>query len=150
MTRLCPSISRWIVARGFSASESTVNILITMSDQKLNQQQRLLRNLVVMAMADGSIGEREVNMVADRCDELGLSATDLQEAIEYGLSDDAALELPSEKAGREELMQELIRMMAADGRLDEGEKRLFALAAVKMDLSSADLDRLIEATLHQS
>jgi uncharacterized tellurite resistance protein B-like protein len=118
-----------------------------MSDQKLTAQQRLLRNLVVMAMADGSIGEREVNLVADRCDELGLSATDLQEAIEFGLSDDAALELPSEKGAREELMQELIRMMAADGRLDEGEKRLFALAAVKMDLSSEDLDRLIAETL---
>jgi len=119
-----------------------------MSDQKLTPAQRLLRNLVVMAMADGSIGEREVNLVADRCDELGLSATDLQEAIEFGLSDDAALELPAEQDGREALMKELIAMMAADGRLDEGEKRLFALAAVKMDLSTADLDRLIEDTLH--
>ncbi|MGB7344087.1 MAG: TerB family tellurite resistance protein [Pirellulaceae bacterium] len=119
-----------------------------MSDQKLTKQQRLLRNLVVMAMADGSIGEREVNLVADRCAELELSATDLQEAIEYGLSDNAALELPADKSGREALMRELIRMMAADGRLDEGEKRLFALAAVKMDLSTADLDRLIEATLN--
>jgi uncharacterized tellurite resistance protein B-like protein len=118
-----------------------------MSDQKLTAQQRLLRNLVVMAMADGSIGEREVNLVADRCDELGLNATDLQDAIEFGLSDDAALELPPDKGSREELMRELIRMMAADGRLDEGEKRLFALAAVKMDLSSGDLDRLIAETL---
>ncbi len=119
-----------------------------MSDQKFSKQQLTLRNLVVMAMADGSIGEREVNLVADRCDELGLSATDLQEAIEFGLSDDAALELPADQASREELMQELIRMMAADGRLDEGEKRLFALAAVKMDLSSEDLDRLISDTLN--
>jgi uncharacterized tellurite resistance protein B-like protein len=131
----------------FSLVRRAATIATTMSDQKLTAQQRLLRNLVVMAMADGSIGEREVNLVADRCDELGLSATDLQEAIEFGLSDDAALELPSEKGAREELMQELIRMMAADGRLDEGEKRLFALAAVKMDLSSEDLDRLIAETL---
>jgi uncharacterized tellurite resistance protein B-like protein len=131
----------------FSLVRQEATIAPTMSDQKLTAQQRLLRNLVVMAMADGSIGEREVNLVADRCDELGLSATDLQEAIEFGLSDDAALELPSEKGAREELMQELIRMMAADGRLDEGEKRLFALAAVKMDLSSEDLDRLIAETL---
>ena len=131
----------------FSLVRRAATIATTMSDQKLTAQRRLLRNLVVMAMADGSIGEREVNLVADRCDELGLSATDLQEAIEFGLSDDAALELPSEKGAREELMQELIRMMAADGRLDEGEKRLFALAAVKMDLSSEDLDRLIAETL---
>ena len=117
-----------------------------MSDNN-EKQNRHLRNLVVMAMADGSIGEREVNMVADRCSDLGLSAVDLQKAIEFGLSDDAALELPPGQAAREELMCDLIRMMAADGVLDEGEKRLFALAAVKMDMDSADLDRLIAATL---
>ena len=121
-----------------------------MSDESKEKQQRHLRNLVVMAMADGSIGEREVNLVADRCSELGLSALDLQEAIEFGLSDDAALELPASQTAREELMQDLIRMMAADGRLDEGEKRLFALAAVKMDLDSSDLDRLINSALNDA
>ena len=110
--------------------------------------QRLLRNLVVMAMADGSIGEREVNLIADRCDELGLGAIELQKAIEFGLSDDAALELPASQNGREELMRELIRMMAADGRLEEGEKRLFALAAVRMELEQEDVDRLIDETLN--
>lgn len=114
------------------------------------KQQRHLRNLVVMAMADGSIGEREVNLVADRCSDLGLSALDLQKAIEFGLSDEAALELPASQSAREELMQDLIRMMAADGILDEGEKRLFALAAVKMELDSADLDRLIATTLNDN
>ncbi|NND98000.1 MAG: TerB family tellurite resistance protein [Pirellulaceae bacterium] len=118
-----------------------------MTDDKNTKQQRHLRNLVVMAMADGSIGEREVNMVADRCAELGLTAIDLQKAIEFGLSDDAALELPNSQAAREELMCDLIRMMAADGRLEEGEKRLFALAAVKMDLDKKHLDRLIAETL---
>lgn len=112
------------------------------------KQKRHLRNLVVMAMADGSIGEREVNLVADRCHELGLTALDLQNAIEFGLSDDAALELPASQSAREELMRDLIRMMAADGVLDEGEKRLFALAAVKMDMDSSELNRLIESTLN--
>ena len=44
-------------------------------------------------------------------------------------------------------MQDLVRMMAADGRLDESEKRLFALAAVKMEMSKEDLDELIDKTL---
>lgn len=118
-----------------------------MSDKEFSKRQQQLRNLVVMALADGSIGEREVNLVADRCQELGLGEGDLQKAIEFGLSDDAALELPNDSAGRNELMQDLIRMMAADGRLDESEKRLFALAAVKMDLSKEELDQLISATL---
>ena len=118
-----------------------------MSDQSFTKQQRQLRNLVVMALADGSLGEREVNMVADRCQELGLGESDLQKALEFGLGDEAAIELPTDVSGRNELMKDLIRMMAADGRLDESEKRLFALAAVKMNLSKDELDQLIDDTL---
>ena len=118
-----------------------------MSEKDLSKRQQQLRNLVVMAMADGSIGEREVNLVADRCHELGLSEGDLRSAIEFGLRDDAALELPTDAKDREELMRDLVRMMAADGRLDESEKRLFALAAVKMDIPKEELDELISSTL---
>lgn len=118
-----------------------------MSESELSRRQRHLRNLVVMAMADGQIAEQEVNLIADRCAELGLSEEDLQSAIRHGLDDDAALELPPSEAERKELLADLIRMMGADGRLDESEKRLFALAAVRMQISSDELDRLIESTL---
>lgn len=111
------------------------------------KRQRQLRNLVVMAMADGQIGEREVNLIADRCAQLGLDEGDLHDAILRGLDDDAALELPTSAEERERLMVDLIRMMGADGRLDESEKRLFALAAVKMEISSEGLNRLIDAAL---
>ena len=100
-----------------------------------------------MALADGSLGEREVNLVADRCAQLGLDEYDLQKAVEFGLGDDAALELPTDQADCEALLQDLIRMMAADGHLDEGEKRLFALAAAKMSIGPQDVERLIDETL---
>ncbi len=118
-----------------------------MNNESLSQRQRQLRNLVVMALADGSIGEREVNLVADRCEQLGLNEDDLHHAMKFGLGDDAALEFPEAAAERETLMKDLIRMMAADGYLAETEKRLFALAAVRMSLSPQDVDRLIAETL---
>ena len=121
-----------------------------MNDESFTKRQRQLRNLIVMALADGSIGEREVNLIADRCEQLGLNEDDLQQAIEFGLDDDAAVEIPSEIDERESLMKDLIRMMAADGYLAESEKRLFALAAVRMKLSTADVDRLIGETLPAS
>lgn len=117
-----------------------------MSDDLAKRRLRL-RNIVVMAFADGSLGEREVNMVADRCAELGLDHDDLRQAVEFGLGDDAAIELPKDPDDRETLMQDLIRVMAADGRLDEGEKRLFALVAAKMSMTAADVERLIDKTL---
>lgn len=118
-----------------------------MNDKQFSKRMRELRNLVVMAMADGSIGEREVAFVAERCHELGFGETELNHAIRYGLGDDAALELPTDSAERNELMVDLIRMMAADGVLEESEKRLFALAAAKMNLSSEQLNKLIDETL---
>ena len=118
-----------------------------MSEEKLSKQRKRLRNLVVMALADGSLGEREVNLVADRCAELGLNEYDLQKAMEFGLRDDAALEIPADGSERESLMRDLICMMAADGKLEEGEKRLFALAAAKMSMSAADVERLIDEVL---
>jgi len=118
-----------------------------MSKEELPRRHLQLRNLVVMALADGSIGEREVNLIAQRCAELGLDEHDLQKAIEYGLNDDAALELPTNPVERDSIMRDLIRMMAADGVLDEGEKRLFALAAARMSMSADDVDRLIDETL---
>ena len=118
-----------------------------MNQDELAKRRQRLRNLVVMAFADGSLGEREVNLVADRCAELGLDEYELKKAVEFGLGDDAALELPEDPEDRDSLMRDLVRMMAADGVLDEGEKRLFALAAAKMSMSVSDVERLIDETL---
>ena len=120
-----------------------------MSKQELSKRRQQLRNLVVMAFADGSLGEREVNLVADRCAELGLDEYDLRKAVEFGLGDDAALELPSDPTARIDLMRDLVRMMAADGRLEENEKRLFALAAVRMSMTAADVEKLIDETMEK-
>ena len=118
-----------------------------MSREKLALRRQHLRNLVIMAFADGSLGEREVHLVADRCRELGLDEYDLQKAIEFGLGEAAVLTVPESSEERESLVRDLVRMMAADGHLDEGEKRLFALAAAKMSISASDVERLIDETL---
>ena len=120
-----------------------------MSSEDISKRQKRLRNLVVMAFADGSLGEREVNLVADRCAQLGLDEYDLQQAIQFGLGDEAALEIPDDRVDCESLLRDLIRMMAADGTLEEGEKRLFALAAAKMSMTAADVERLIDETLEK-
>ena len=120
-----------------------------MNEKELAKRRLQLQNLIVMALADGSLGEREVNLVADRCAELGLDEYDLQKAVEFGLGDDAALDLPSQRAEQVELMLDLIRMMAADGHLDEGEKRLFALAAAKMSMDVSEVDELIDLALKE-
>jgi uncharacterized tellurite resistance protein B-like protein len=102
-----------------------------------------LKNLVIMASADGSLTEREIAWLVDRCAELGLGEADLGEAMEFAISDEATMKLPKEKSEQLRMLGDLIRIMAADGDLDEIEKRLFALAAAKMNVTQKELDELI-------
>lgn len=102
-----------------------------------------LRNLMVMALADGSLGEREVQLVTDRCAELGLGEHELRDAIRYALEESASIQLPDNPVDGESLLGDLLRMMAADGMLDEGEKRLFAVCAAKLGFGSQEIDSLV-------
>lgn len=121
-----------------------------MTDSNPTPSQIQLRNLVVMAFADGSLGQREVDLVAQRCVDLNLSEKDLQEALKFGMGESAAITLPGSLADKRELMSDLVRMMAADGHLDEGEKQLFALCAARMDLNADELDEIVDSALKSS
>lgn len=103
-----------------------------------------LKNILVMAVADGTLGEDEVALLTDRCVELGMGEAELQEAVAYALSESPALELPTDPAQQEALLGDLIRMMAADGVLTESEKRLFALAAAMMKFDNERLNALLD------
>jgi hypothetical protein len=102
-----------------------------------------LQNLLIMALADGSLGEREVNFVTDRCSQLGLGEEELRDAIRYAMEENPAISLPTEAAEQDSLLSDLLRMMAADGDLAESEKRLFALAAAKLGYDTARMDSLL-------
>jgi uncharacterized tellurite resistance protein B-like protein len=103
-----------------------------------------LRNLLVMAASDGSLTEREIRYLTDRCHKWGLTESAFADAIAYALSPDAELALPSRESERLEMLEDLMSMMAADGNLAETETQLFALAAAKMGISDATLNRLID------
>ncbi|RMF40744.1 MAG: TerB family tellurite resistance protein [Planctomycetota bacterium] len=103
-----------------------------------------LKNLVIMAAADGSLSEQEISLLIDRCSELGLQEEDLEKAIAFALGNEASLKLPVDREEQDQMLADLIRMMAADGRLSEVEKRLFALAAARMGIAKTELDALID------
>ncbi len=109
--------------------------------------QRHLRNLLVMALADGSLGEREVHFVTDRCVELGLDERDLRDAVRFALDEQAELDLPTDPTAQEALLTDLFRMMAADGVLSENEKRFLAIVAAKFGYDSDRLEALFSRLL---
>jgi uncharacterized tellurite resistance protein B-like protein len=103
-----------------------------------------LKNLAIMSAADGSLSEQEISLLVDRCDELGLTEEHLEKAIAFALSKQAALALPTDVEEQEKVLEDMIRMMAADGQLAESEKRLFAFTAAKMGFPKARLDALMD------
>jgi uncharacterized tellurite resistance protein B-like protein len=103
-----------------------------------------LRNLLVMAASDGSLTDREIRYLSDRCQQWGLSPSSFAEAIEYALSKEAELALPPRKSDRVEMLKDLMSVMAADGHLAETERHLFAMAAAKMEISETELNQLID------
>ena len=106
-----------------------------------------LKNLVIMAAADGSLCEQEIALLVDRCATLGLDEADLERAIACALCGEAKLKLPGDRAQQQRMVADLMRMMAADGHLREVEKRLFALAAAKMGIDKSELDKLIDSLI---
>ncbi|MEM8734427.1 MAG: TerB family tellurite resistance protein [Planctomycetota bacterium] len=103
-----------------------------------------LKNLVIMAAADGSLSEQEIALLVDRAAALGLDEEDLEKAIAFALSGEAKLKFPVDRAEQNQMLADLMKMMAADGELQEVEKRLFALAAAKMGIEKQELEALID------
>ena len=81
-----------------------------------------LRNLLVMAAADGAMTEAEINLLTDRAKSWSVPEDEFASAIRYAISDDAQLVLPDTRAERVSMLEDLLRMMAADGQLAEVEK----------------------------
>lgn len=122
----------------------SLNSIVTVDPEFPVQQLDHLKNLVIMAAADGVLDEQEIALLVDRCSSLGLAEEDLEKAIDFALNGGAKLRFPVDRTEQNQMLADLIRMMAADGKLTEVEKRLFALAAAKMGIEKVELDALID------
>lgn len=107
----------------------------------------LLRNLLVMAASDGSINHGEMELLADRCAQWGITDDEFGEMIEQAVGGKIELQIPPDPRDREELLRELVHMMAADGQLAVTEKQLFATAAAVMKITPGRLDQIIDQAI---
>jgi uncharacterized tellurite resistance protein B-like protein len=104
----------------------------------------LFRNLVILAFADRRLTEEELAYLSVKANKLGLTDQDVVNALAFARSSEASLAIPAEKNAGRRMLQELIQVMAADGKLDPREKDLFAAAAARVNLEQGELDRLLD------
>ena len=110
----------------------------------------LFRNLLIMAAVDGSMSEAELRLLSERAAEWDISDDEFEEAIQDAISGQAELTIPTNGEDRSELLKEMIRMMAADGRMAEEQKKLLAVATTALGMSSNELNKLIDSLLEEA
>ena len=107
----------------------------------------LLRHLLTMAAADGSISTEELRLLASRALEWGISDDEFEQVLDEATETPVDLVLPEGRENRLALLKELVQMMAADGKLHEREKRLFSVVAAQMAVSTEELNQVIDAAI---
>jgi uncharacterized tellurite resistance protein B-like protein len=108
-------------------------------------RKHLFRNLMVVASIDGKITEEEITFLSLRASRWGLTEAEFQADVAYARSPNAELVIPPGKQDRVELLQNMVRMMAIDGEISDVERTLFAVVAARMEISTAELNRLIDS-----
>lgn len=107
----------------------------------------LFQNLVNLAASDGKFTEGEVLYLAQRAEQWGISNDEFDSCITGLMEGTLEIRLPEARAKREELLAEMIRLMAVDGQLAETEKRLCATASAKMDFTTIEFRQLLDRVL---
>ncbi len=107
----------------------------------------LFQNLVNLAASDCRFTDEELEFLAERAERWGIGFTEFEMSISDVSTGAIHIDLPESKPARIQLMQEMIRMMAADGELAEIEKRLCATASAKMDFSNTEFSQILDSVL---
>ncbi len=108
-----------------------------------------LRVLLSMAAADDGVAVEELRLLSTRAIDWGISDDEFEGLLNDAIAGEADFQLPAEPIERWELLVDLVRMMAADGKVHRLEKELFALLAAKMEISPGRLDEAIDAAIQQ-
>lgn len=110
---------------------------------------QLFENMLIMAAADGALSQGEVELLSARCGDWGITADQFNEVVARAFSPDASVTIPPDHKDRVHLLQEMLRVMAADGELAETEKQLFATVAGTMEIDADELNKIIDGVLRK-
>jgi uncharacterized tellurite resistance protein B-like protein len=110
---------------------------------ELMEPLQLLRNLMIMATADGRLADEELRWLRERQSAWNITADQFEEALQYAQSGQARLELPELPSERYDLLYDLVALMSVDSDFDPMEMNLFAVIAARLEVSEAELNALL-------
>ena len=110
------------------------------SDKKLMRESHL-KNLMVLAMADGHLSEIEEHFMESVAHRLGFSQIEF-DAIKEDI-ESIKFVLPEKYDERIEQFNDLLSLMAVDGKIDPEEEEICKKFATKYELMDSVYDELI-------
>jgi tellurite resistance protein len=109
------------------------------------------RILAAAAMVDGSLSDSERPVLLAAAKDLGvLSGAVDGILLEFtGGTEAAEAEIPSNPGDRAKVFRSLIDLMAADGKIDKDEQKLFVRLAPRFGLNELEAEDLLHAATHK-
>jgi uncharacterized tellurite resistance protein B-like protein len=110
---------------------------------------RAFATLVAAAHVDGECSERERQVLHRKALELDVDASTMRELLDLGRQGRLAVSVPKERAEREALLEHLLELVCADGRVEAAEHHLLAKFASHLGVALPELRERIKGGMTQ-
>ncbi len=114
-------------------------IPFTMAANK--QQQSQIKNLIMLALADGKATESELALIASIASREQLTEKQLGELIEN--PDSLKMELPQDDATKKSYLADMVALMTIDGDMDDNELAMCKVYAMALGYNSSEVEKLV-------
>lgn len=104
-------------------------------------QQGQIKNLIMLALADGKASESELALIAAIAAREELTQEQLDNLIEN--PDSVKIELPEEEEIKKRYLADMVSLMMVDGDMDDNELVLCKLYAVTLGYDSSIVESLV-------
>ncbi len=110
---------------------------------------RAFASLVAAACVDGKVADAERAILARKAKELRLSDAEVEDYLQQGLQGKLTVAVPPTPLGKEALLEELIRMTAADGRVEQAERQLLMRFGTLLGMEAQELGQRVRDGLNR-
>lgn len=114
-----------------------------------NLARRSFSTLVAAAFADGELNESERQVLHRKATELSIPQRLMDDLLDQGQKGRLRVAIPANRHAREELMNDLIDVVCADGRLEAPEHHLLAKFGSHIGMALADLRGIVRERLRR-
>jgi len=122
--------------------------LFSVFDNYANERNRShIKNLIEIALADGNIDADELTLIRDIALKFDLTESDIEEIRKN--PEKVKFTPPSSEKLKIEQLNQLVKIMMADKKIEESEVKICRMLAIKLNLAPKIIDDLIDLNIQQ-